>query len=79
METKLLCLKQVGWIISKVEEIDGVEIGDPDCKLTEPKFLDMTDLQPLAFKKVFVVRSHDIITLGEPNRETLLKYIESCD
>jgi len=65
------------WIIAKVEEIEGVQFGDPDCILIEPMVVDgghLTDWIPFADKKETVVRSSDIITFVEPGKDALSKY-----
>ncbi len=65
------------WILAKVEEIEGTQLGDPDCILVEPMLIDGTDLKdwlPFADEKETVVRSSDIITFVEPGKDLLSKY-----
>ena len=65
------------WILAKVEEIEGTQLGDPDCILVEPMLIEGTDLKdwlPFADNKETVVRSSDIMTFVEPSREILAKY-----
>ena len=33
------------WLLAQVQEIEGVELGDPDCILVEPLAIDGTDLK----------------------------------
>ena len=65
------------WILAKVEEIEGTQLGDPDCILVEPMIIDGTNLKdwiPFADEKETVVRSSDIITFVEPGKDLLSKY-----
>jgi len=65
------------WILAKVEEIEGTQLGDPDCILVEPMLIDGTNLKdwlPFADEKETVVRSSDIITFVEPGKDLLSKY-----
>ena len=68
------------WLLAQVQEIEGVEFGDPDCILIEPLAIDGTNLKdwlPFADSKETVVRSSDIITFVEPSRDILSKYYSS--
>ena len=65
------------WLLAQVQEIEGVELGDPDCILVEPLAINGTDLKdwlPFADVKETVVRSSDILTFIEPGKELLSKY-----
>ena len=65
------------WLLAQVQEIEGVELGDPDCILIEPLAIDGTDLKdwlPFADVKETVIRSSDILTFIEPGKELLSKY-----
>ena len=65
------------WLLAKVEEIEGVEFGDPDCILTEPLAINGTNPSvwtPFAHHKEIVIRSSDILTFMEPGKELLSKY-----
>ncbi len=65
------------WLLAKVEEIEGVEFGDPDCILREPLAINGTDLEdwlPFADVKETVIRSSDILTFLEPGKELLASY-----
>lgn len=65
-------------IISKIEEISS-ELGEPDCKLTDP-FLIGNDntLSPwlgnITNETNFMISSDKIITISEPKKELLEKY-----
>ena len=65
------------WLLAQVQEIEGVELGDPDCILVEPLAIDGTDLKdwlPFADVKETVIRSSDILTFIEPGKDLLSKY-----
>jgi len=65
------------WLLAQVEEIEGVEFGDPDCILIEPLAIDGTNLKdwlPFADVKETVIRSSDILTFIEPGKDLLASY-----
>ena len=65
------------WLLAQVQEIEGVEFGDPDCILVEPLAINGTDLKdwlPFADVKETVIRSSDILTFMEPGKELLASY-----
>ena len=65
------------WLLAQVQEIEGVEFGDPDCILIEPLAIDGTDLKdwlPFADVKETVIRSSDILTFIEPGKDLLASY-----
>ncbi len=65
------------WLLAQVQEIEGVEFGDPDCILIEPLAIDGTNLKdwlPFADVKETVIRSSDILTFIEPGKDLLSKY-----
>ena len=65
------------WLLAQVQEIEGVEFGDPDCILVEPLAIDGTNLKdwlPFADVKETVIRSSDILTFIEPGKDILASY-----
>ena len=65
-------------LVSQIEEI-GADIGQPDCKLTEPFIVgDNNTLSPwlvdVTSENVFMLSSDKILTLTEPKPTTLEKY-----
>ena len=65
------------WLLAQVQEIEGVELGDPDCILVEPLAIDGTNLRdwlPFADVKETVIRSSDILTFIEPGKDLLASY-----
>ena len=64
--------------MSQIEEI-GADIGQPDCKLTEPFIVgDNNTLSPwlvdVTSENVFMLSSDKILTLTEPKPTILEKY-----
>ena len=65
-------------LVSQIEEI-GADIGQPDCKLTEPFIVgDNNTLSPwlvdVTSQNVFMLSSDKILTLTEPKPTILEKY-----
>ena len=65
-------------LISEIEEVDA-ELGNPNCKLTNPVVFETLDkMKPLveASKDTeFMIRSEDILTIADPTQEVIDKYI----
>ena len=75
---KLIVLVNQQRLISQIEEI-GADIGQPDCKLTEPFILgDKNTLSPWLVEStnqsVFMLSSDKILTLVDPKPTLLEKY-----
>ena len=67
-------------LISQIDEV-GVDIGQPDCKLTNPFLLQQDGtLEPwlisVSRQDVFMISSDKIITLTEPMPTLVEKYEE---
>ena len=65
-------------LVSQIEEI-GADIGQPDCKLTEPFIVeDSNTLSPLLVEStnqsIFMLSSDKILTLVDPKPTLLEKY-----
>ena len=65
-------------LISQIEEI-GADIGEPDCKLTEPFVISKQGmLTPwlinVTDENQFMISSDKILTLVEPNSAFIQKY-----
>ena len=65
-------------LISQIEEV-GVEIGEPDCKLTEPFILTENDIMSpwlieVTNDNTFMISSDKILTITEPKPTLLEKY-----
>ena len=75
---KLIVLVNQQRLVSQIEEI-GADIGQPDCKLTEPFILgDNNTLSPWLVEStnqsVFMLSSDKILTLIDPKPTILEKY-----
>ena len=75
---KLIILVNQQRLVSQIEEI-GADIGQPDCKLTEPFILgDNNTLSPWLVEStnqsVFMLSSDKILTLVDPKPTLLEKY-----
>ena len=67
------------WLISEVEEIPGVEFGDPDCVLKYPYEVTedgLTSFPPYSDERELAVRSSDITLIAEPDGKTASLYYE---
>ena len=75
---KLIVLINRQRLVSQIEEI-GADIGQPDCKLTEPFIVgDDNTLSPWLVEStnqsVFMLSSDKILTLVDPKPTLLEKY-----
>ena len=75
---KLIVLMNQQRLISQIEEI-GADIGQPDCKLTEPFIVkDDNTLSPWLVEStnqsVFMLSSDKILTIADPKPTLLEKY-----
>ena len=78
-EIKCILVNVDNILISEVEEIDA-EIGNPNCKLTNPVvFESLEKMKPLVEASndtEFMIRSEDILTIADPTAEVIAKYKE---
>ena len=75
---KLIVLVNQQRLVSQIEEI-GADIGQPDCKLTEPFIVgDDNTISPwlvdVTSENVFMLSSDKILTLADPKPTLLEKY-----
>ena len=75
---KLIILVNQQQLVSQIEEI-GADIGQPDCKLTEPFIVgDDNTLSPWLVEStnqsIFMLSSDKILTLVDPKPTLLEKY-----
>ncbi len=79
-EIKVLLLTNNQVLISQIDEV-GADIGQPDCKLTNPYLLrgDKT-MEPwlidISRQDIFMISSEKIITITEPMPTLVEKYEE---
>ena len=79
MQVKVLVLINQQKLISQIEEVDPMDIGDPNCKLIEPFLLNEDDtLSPwlidVTNDNEFMMCSDKILTLVEAKPTLLEKY-----
>ena len=75
---KLIVLTNQQKLVSQIEEV-GADVGQPDCKLTEPFIVsDDNTLSPWLVEStnqsVFMLSSDKILTLVDPKPTLLEKY-----
>ena len=75
---KILILVNNQTVISEIEEVQS-ELGEPDCKLTEPFTINKDGtlspwLLDLTNQNTFMISSDKILTLIEPNSKLTKKY-----
>lgn len=80
---KILVLTDQTQLISQIEEVSA-DIGEPDCKLTEPFLVEVDKLTKnkvltpwlidVTDDNQFMISSDKILTLVEPNTNLLNKY-----
>ena len=79
MEVKVLVLTNNEILVSQIEEVAPLDIGDPNCKLIEPFILGENDtLSPWLINVTndneFMMCSDKILTLVEAKPTLLEKY-----
>ena len=79
MEVKVLILTNKQILISQIEEVAPLDIGDPNCKLIEPFILGENDtltpwLIDVTNDNEFMMCSDKILTLVEAKPTLLEKY-----
>ena len=83
MEVMVLALTNNHYIISQVDEVMVEDIGQPDCKLTNPYVINTesgkTILEPfmmdLTREKIFMMGSDKILTLAVPTPTLIEQYL----
>ena len=78
---KILVLVNGLVLISRIEEV-GADIGEPDCKLTEPYVVNVEGLSPTlepwlmsyTAQNSFMMSSDKILTLADPTNKLLETY-----
>ena len=80
---KLLLLTNNQMILSQIEEVSS-ELGEPDCRLTEPFVVkDDNILEPwllnVTNQNSFMLSSDKILTIVDPNNKLSKKYEELLD
>jgi hypothetical protein len=75
---KMLILMTNQVVVSQVEEVVPLDIGDPNCKLIEPFLYEDDALSPWLLEftndNTFMISSDKILTLIDPKPTILEKY-----
>ncbi len=74
-------------LISQIDEVGATDIGEPDCKLTNPFWVNPLEgsitLEPflnnVTKEDVFMISSDKILTLADPTPTLLEKYQDLID
>ena len=74
-------------LISQIEEVAAVDIGEPDCKLVNPIWVNPLEgtitLEPflngVTKEDTFMMSSDKILTLADPTPTLLEKYLDLID
>ena len=79
MEVKVLVLTNQQILVSQLEEVAPMDIGDPNCKMIEPFLLNEDGtLSPwlidITNENEFMISSDKILTLVDPKPTLLEKY-----
>ena len=78
-EIKCILVDVDNVLISEIEEVDA-ELGNPNCKLTNPiVFQSLDNMKPLleaSNDTEYMIRSEDILTIADPTQEVIAKYRE---
>jgi len=80
-QVKIIILSSGKPLITQIEEFDPPELGDPDWKLINPhEILEEQILEPwlqnITDQNVFIIVSDTVLTVVEPVKELLDKYLE---
>ena len=83
MEVKVLALVNNHYNISQIDEVATEDIGQPDCKLTNPHVVNTESgetvlepfMQTVTREVIFMMGSDKIVTLATPTPTLLEQYL----
>jgi len=79
-QIKILVLVNGTIIISQVEEIAALDIGDPNCKMTSPYKIDGKEMSPWLADVTddvdIMICSDKILSLVEPHKSLVDAYLK---
>ena len=79
-EVKILVLVNGDILISGVEEIAALDIGDPNCKMLSPYKIEGEDMSPYLSNVTddveIMICSDKILTLVEPHKSLVDSYLK---
>ena len=70
------------WLVAEIEELGGVEFGDPDCVLKYPCEVNQDGANPFpaySSDRELAVRSSDITLICDPNDMFMALYYDLKD
>ena len=88
MEIKVIALTTTQQVlISQIEEVAAIDIGQPDCKLINPFWINPLEgnitlepfLNSVTKDDTFMMSSDKILTLADPTPTLLEKYLDLID
>ena len=79
-EVKILVLVNGDILISGVEEIDALDIGDPNCKMLSPYKIEGEEMSPYLSNVTddveIMICSDKILSLVEPHKKLVDSYLK---
>lgn len=79
-QVKCLLLKIDTVLITEIIQVEPEELGEPDCKLTNPyQYFGEDDLRPwpeVTYQTELKIHSDSILTIADPKPEIVEKYLE---
>ena len=79
-QIKILALTNGTLLISQIEEVAAVDIGDPNCKMTSPYVIDGKEMLPWLSDVTddvdIMICSDKILSLVEPHKSLVDSYLK---
>ena len=79
-EIKILALTNGTLLISQIEEVAAVDIGDPNCKMTSPYVINGKEMSPWLSDVTddvdIMICSDKILSLVEPHKSLVDSYLK---
>jgi len=79
-QIKILALTNGTLLISQIEEVAAVDIGDPNCKMTSPYVINGKEMSPwlsdITDDVDIMICSDKILSLVEPHKSLVDSYLK---
>ena len=79
-QIKILVLTNGMLLISQIEEVAAVDIGDPNCKMTSPYIIEGKEMSPwlsdITDDVDIMICSDKILSLVEPHKSLVDSYLK---
>ena len=79
-QIKILALTNGTLLISQIEEVAAVDIGDPNCKMTSPYVIEGKEMSPWLSDVTddvdIMICSDKILSLVEPHKSLVDSYLK---